>query len=175
MCVCARVRVCLVTQLYPTLCNPMDCSPSGSSVHRIFQARILELLSFPSPGNVSHPGIKPVSLVSPALQADSLPVVPPGKAANLCKLHKSISLWLVLSIRSFQFLVTYLCEPTRWSRWCFHCLIKFTLISISLLLSKLVFFHISLNMQAFATSMYQSPISFFPYLSIIYLSNWYTQ
>ena len=28
--------------LSPTLCNPMDCSPSGSSVHGIFQARILE-------------------------------------------------------------------------------------------------------------------------------------
>ena len=32
----------LVTQLYPTLCKPMDCSPPGSSVHGIFQARILE-------------------------------------------------------------------------------------------------------------------------------------
>ena len=30
----------LVAQLCPTLCNPMDCSPSGSSVHEIFQARI---------------------------------------------------------------------------------------------------------------------------------------
>ena len=31
-----------VTQSYPTLSNPMDCSPPGSSVHGIFQARILE-------------------------------------------------------------------------------------------------------------------------------------
>ena len=31
-----------VAQLYPTLSNPMDCSPPGSSVHRIFQARVLE-------------------------------------------------------------------------------------------------------------------------------------
>ena len=30
------------TQLCPTLCDPMDCSPRGSSVHRILQARILE-------------------------------------------------------------------------------------------------------------------------------------
>ena len=29
-------------QLYPSLCKPMNCSPSGSSVHGIFQARILE-------------------------------------------------------------------------------------------------------------------------------------
>ena len=34
--------VCLVAQSCPTLCDPMDCSPSGSSVYRILQARILE-------------------------------------------------------------------------------------------------------------------------------------
>ena len=32
----------LVTQLCPTLCDPMDCSPPASSVHGILQARILE-------------------------------------------------------------------------------------------------------------------------------------
>ena len=32
-----------VTQLCPTLCDPMDCSPPGSSVHGMFQARVLEL------------------------------------------------------------------------------------------------------------------------------------
>ena len=32
----------LVTLLCPTLCDPMDCSLPGSSVHRILQARILE-------------------------------------------------------------------------------------------------------------------------------------
>ena len=32
----------VLTQLYLTLCNPMDCSLPGSSVHGIFQARILE-------------------------------------------------------------------------------------------------------------------------------------
>ena len=36
-----RLKV-LVTQLCPTLCDPMDCSPPGSSVHGISQARILE-------------------------------------------------------------------------------------------------------------------------------------
>ena len=30
---------CLVAQLYLTLCNPMDCSPPGSSIHEIFQTR----------------------------------------------------------------------------------------------------------------------------------------
>ena len=31
-----------VTQSCPTLCDPMDCSPLGSSIHGIFQARVLE-------------------------------------------------------------------------------------------------------------------------------------
>ena len=38
----------LVTQLCPTLCDTMDCSPPGSSVHRILQARILEWIAMPS-------------------------------------------------------------------------------------------------------------------------------
>ena len=33
---------CLATKLCPTLCDPMDCSPPGSSIHGISQARILE-------------------------------------------------------------------------------------------------------------------------------------
>ena len=32
----------LAAQSYLTLCNPMDCSPSGSSIHGTLQARILE-------------------------------------------------------------------------------------------------------------------------------------
>ena len=36
------IYVCVCTQSCPTLCNPMDCSTRGSSVHGIFQARILE-------------------------------------------------------------------------------------------------------------------------------------
>ena len=35
-------------QSCPTLCNPMDCSPPGSSVHGIFQTRILECVAMPS-------------------------------------------------------------------------------------------------------------------------------
>ena len=38
---CVRVGV-LVAQLCPTVCDPLDCSPQGSSVHGILQARTLE-------------------------------------------------------------------------------------------------------------------------------------
>ena len=48
----------------------MDCSPPGSSVRGITQARILEEEMFPPPpGDLSNPGIEPVS---PALAGDSL-------------------------------------------------------------------------------------------------------
>ena len=59
-CICAKsIPSC------PALCNPMDCSRSGLSVHGISQARILEWI--PSPGHLPDPGIKPASPVSPAL------------------------------------------------------------------------------------------------------------
>ena len=53
----------------PTLWDPMDCSPPGSSVNGIFQARILErvAISFLLP----DPGIEPMA---PAFQVDSLPL-----------------------------------------------------------------------------------------------------
>ena len=36
---------CSVAELCPTLCNLMDCSPPGSSVHEVSQARILEIVT----------------------------------------------------------------------------------------------------------------------------------
>ena len=65
--------LCLVIS---TLCDPMDCSPPGSSVHGILQAKHWSGLPLPSPGDLPNPGIK---LGSPALQADPLPAELPGK------------------------------------------------------------------------------------------------
>ena len=43
------LSVCTLSlQLCPTLCDPMDCSPPGSSVHRILQTRRLEWVAMPS-------------------------------------------------------------------------------------------------------------------------------
>ena len=61
-------------QSCPTLCDPMDCSPPGSSVHGISQARILEWVAILSSEDLPNPGIKPVFPVSPAVQVDSLPL-----------------------------------------------------------------------------------------------------
>lgn len=65
------ILIMLCAQLCLTV-TPMDCSPPGSSVHRVFQAGITGVgLPFPPPGDLD-PGIKPESPVSPVLQADSL-------------------------------------------------------------------------------------------------------
>ena len=50
-----------------TLCNPMNYSPPGSSVHRILSQEYWSGLTRPPPGNLPNPGIEPVSLMSPAL------------------------------------------------------------------------------------------------------------
>ena len=60
-----------VTQSCLTLCNSMDCSPPGFSVHGVLQARILEWVAISSVGDLPNPGIKPMS---PELQGDSLPL-----------------------------------------------------------------------------------------------------
>ena len=51
VCVC----VCVFAQSHPTLCNPMDCSPPGSSVRGISQARILEWIATSSSRESSQP------------------------------------------------------------------------------------------------------------------------
>ena len=43
------------TQSCPTLCDPMDCSLPGSSVHGVFQERILEWVAISSPRGTSPP------------------------------------------------------------------------------------------------------------------------
>ena len=70
---CAQSLRCL------TLCDPLDCSLPGSSVHEIFRQEHWSGLSFPPPGDLPDPGIKPVLPMSPALQADFLPAEPWGK------------------------------------------------------------------------------------------------
>ena len=65
----------LVTQLCLTLCNPMDCSLPGSSVHGFSRQEYWSGLPFPSSGELHNPGIEPRS---PALQADSLLADLPG-------------------------------------------------------------------------------------------------
>ena len=59
------VVVVLCAQLCPTPCDPVDCSPPGSSVHGVLQARVLEGLAIPFCRGSSQPwGRTRVSCVS---------------------------------------------------------------------------------------------------------------
>ena len=63
--------------------TPWGCSPPGSSIHGILQARILEWVAISFPGDLCNPGIESSS---PALQADALTSEPAGKPwiYNVC-------------------------------------------------------------------------------------------
>ena len=71
----AKMKV-LIAQSCPTLCDPMDYNPPGSSVCGILWARIVEWVAIPFFTRSSRPGIEPRS---PVLQVDSLLSEPPGK------------------------------------------------------------------------------------------------
>ena len=70
-----KVKV-LVAQPCPTLCNPIDRNPPGSSVE-FSRQEYWSGFPFPSPGDLPNPGIKPGF---PALQANSLPSEPPPES-----------------------------------------------------------------------------------------------
>ena len=90
-----RLAMCVKSlQLYVILCNSTDCSPPGSSVHGILQARILEwgAISFSkgsSPRGLHLPGIE---VSSPTLQNYSLPSEPPGEYSKQPDSNLSASL-----------------------------------------------------------------------------------
>ena len=85
-----HVCVCKVTQLCLTLCDPMDYSPPGSSVHGILQARILEWvsISFSRGSSLSRDRTQVF-----CIQSDTLPSESPGKPRmghKLLKNHQSM-------------------------------------------------------------------------------------
>ena len=71
-----------VLQSCPSLCDPMDYNPPDSSVHGVLQARILEWDAMPSSRRSSRlrevETVSPAAPVTPALQADSLPLSQQG-------------------------------------------------------------------------------------------------
>ena len=64
-----------VAQLCPTLCDPMDYSPPGSSIHGISQ-EYWSGLPFPSAGDLPDPAIEPMS---PELAGGLFTIEPPQK------------------------------------------------------------------------------------------------
>ena len=84
-----RTKDGAVAKSYQTLCDPLDCSLLGSSVHGVSQEEYWSGLPFPSPGGLADPQIKSVA---PALQVNSSLSEPPRKphqTHNKCSTHTS--------------------------------------------------------------------------------------
>ena len=103
---CIIAGVHLFTQSCPTLCNLMDCSPPGSSVHGILSARLLEWVARYSSRGSSWPrDLIWVSCVS-YTEGGFFTTVPPGKPhysryshtkTSMCPLSLFISEWVVIN------------------------------------------------------------------------------
>ena len=104
-----HVAVCMLSCFsHVQLCDPIQFSPPGSSIHGILLARILEWVPFPTPGNLPKLWIKPMSLMSPALAGRFFTLAPPGKPSYMCMCL------CVLSCFSYvQLCVTYMCNWTE--------------------------------------------------------------
>ena len=90
-----RLRVCSVSQSCPALCNPTDCSPPGSFVHGIPQARILEWVAISSSGRSSQP--RDGTRVS-CLAVGFFTTEPPGKPIW------SLGIWILILYFLFYFI-----------------------------------------------------------------------
>jgi len=108
---CGLRTVCALSlQPRPTLYNPLDCSPPGSSVHGIPQVRTLEWAAMPSRTSSQLKNQTRVSRVS-HWWAGSLPLVPPGEPTACCTRYLLRYLFSVILSEN---------EGSVWS-WSYHC------------------------------------------------------
>ena len=80
--VCESEKGKEVVQSCPTLSDPMDCSLPGSSVHGIFQARVLEWVAMPSSRGSSRPRDQTHVSCSAYIADGSFTAEPPGKTTD---------------------------------------------------------------------------------------------
>ena len=76
----------------PLFHSPVGCSPPGSSVHGISQARIQEWVAISFSRDLSNPGIKPVS---PALVGRFFTTEPPGKPFIVLRRFLITSMYII--------------------------------------------------------------------------------
>ena len=82
-------------QSCPTLCDPWTVALQAPQSMEFFRQEYWSRLPFPTPGDLSNPGIEPASLVSPALAGRVFTTVPPGNKfskviCNMCYLGYEI-------------------------------------------------------------------------------------
>ena len=116
-------------QSCPTLCNPMDCSPPGPSIHGIFQAKALEWVPSPSPMHESEKRRWSCSVMSDPQRLHGLqptrPLCPwdfPGKSTGVGAIAFSDStvwtLYFIIPLRWFFMWIPLWANCKRWcSEW----------------------------------------------------------
>ena len=87
--VCVRARVCVSHFSCVWLCDLRACSPPGSSVHGILQARITQWMAMPSSRDLPNPGTEPMSLISPVVA---------GRFLTISATWEALSSWYELLI-----------------------------------------------------------------------------
>ena len=113
-------------QLCPTLCNPMDCGLQG-----FFRQEHWRGLPFPPPGDLPNPGIKPASLMSPALASKFFTTTATWETPSLhdsciylkiwLSFKSSLNWWHHLRFPQHSARVWVLpCPPTLRTIQCFH-------------------------------------------------------
>jgi len=98
LCLCVCVCVCVYFFIYvcvhakllqfcPTLCDSMDCSPPGSSVHGILQARMLEWVAIPFSRGSSPPWDQTCISCVFCIAGRSFTTAPPGKPVYMIYIY----------------------------------------------------------------------------------------
>ena len=83
-------------QSFSRVCGPMDCNLPGSSVHGIFQARVLERVAISYSRDLPSSGNKPVSPAPPILAARFFTTVPPGRPRHLFR-HSEFIAYIIFT------------------------------------------------------------------------------
>ena len=136
------LHCCLISKSCPTLYDPMDCSPPGSSVHGISQARVLKWVALPSPRALPDLGIKPMSpaqagrffLCSSLFPMFSLEFV--GfvflifKCSYLCSRDISLSYMLQIFASNLSFYFAYVVFQFKIKYLKFFCIVNFSTFSL---------------------------------------------
>ena len=108
-------NICMNADLLQTLCNPMDCSPPGLSVHGILQARLLECFAMPSFRGFPNQGIKTALPVTPALLADSLSLNHQGSPFNVYIIFSQTSFTHLIFISIISIILVYWLKKFCWN------------------------------------------------------------
>ena len=135
-----------VAQSCPTLCNPMDCSPPGSCVHGILQARILEWVAMPSSRGSSRPQGSDPHLLH-------------------CR-QRFFTIWLTREAH-YDHIRTFLCQTnSEWYRLNWH------LVSLAISRRDIVCLKLTFCRNDLAWKMYISWTSLVVYSSLVGYSPW---